>query len=139
LLLRGFGSAMAEHTFLLRPSSRPTLMLEWLTIAGSVVLWRRGERVLPGQIGLLLLITWGLDTVFTLRGLKLEYFVYTDPILIIAAALVAARFPELQSSLRVQKIAVCVLALYIVWGHLEPVKPLLSRSGPQDACQWIPF
>jgi hypothetical protein len=139
LLLQGFGSAMAEHSFVLHPSSRPTLMLEWLAIAGAVVLWRRGERALPSQIGLLLLITWGLDTVFTLRGLKLEYFVYTDPILIIAAALVAVRFPELQSSLRAQKIAACVLILYVVWGHLEPVKPLLSRSGPQDACQWIPL
>ena len=138
LLLHGFGTVMAVHIFVLHTSSRPTLMLEWLAIAGSAILWRRGERVLPGQIALLILITWGLDTAFTLRGLKLEYSVYSDPLLIIAAALAAARFPELQSSLRAQKIAACTFILYIAWAHVEPVKPLLSRSGPEEDCLWIP-
>jgi hypothetical protein len=138
MLLRGFATVMAAHTFVLHTTPRPTLLLEWLTIGGAVVLWRRGERVLPLQIALLLLVAWGLDTVFTLRGLKLEYFVYTDPLLIIAAALVAVRFADLRHSARVQKVGVCLFAVYIVWAHLEPVKPLLGHGDPAQSCGWIP-
>jgi hypothetical protein len=136
-LLRGFATTMAAHTFVLHSSSRPTLMLEWLAIAGAIILWLRGERRLVGQVGLLLLITWGLDTAFTLRGLKLEYFIYTDPFLIIAAALVATRFANLEIPMRTQKVAVCLFLLYIIWGQAAPVKPLFSHSDPKEECWWI--
>ena len=136
-LLRGFATTMAAHTFVLHSSSRPTLMLEWLAIVGAVMLWLRGERRLIGQVGLLLLITWGLDTAFTLRGLKLEYFIYTDPLLIIAAALVAMRFANLEIPMRAQKAAACLFLLYLIWGQANPVKALLSHDGPEEGCWWI--
>ena len=138
-LLRGLGTALAAHTFVLHTSSRPTLMLEWLTIAGAVVLWRRGDRRLPLQVALMVVVVWGMDTVFTLRGLKLEYAIYGDPLLIIAAALVAARFPDLLSSPRAQTIGLAVIALSLVWSHIEPVKPLLTSRTPAETCEWLPI
>jgi hypothetical protein len=90
------------------------------------------------QVGLLILAVWGLDAVFTLRGLQLAYFAYTDPLLILAAALVLARFPELQTQRWAQNIAFGLLVLYVVWAHVEPVKAVLHRNAPQEACDWFP-
>jgi len=138
MLTKGVGQALAMHSFVLRPSHRPALLIEWIAIAGAISSWRGGDRRLPLQIALLLLVVWGLDAVFTLRGLKLEYFVYTDPLLILAAALVAARFPQLATSARVQKVALGALAFYIAWAHAEPVKATLSRADTREACDWLP-
>ena len=98
----------------------------------------RGDRRLPLQVGLLVLTVWGLDAVFTLRGLKLEYFVYSDPFLIIAAALALARFPGLLAVPRVQIVMVAVLVITIGWAHAEPIKAVLSRKDPRENCYWFP-
>ena len=137
-LAKGFGQALAMHSFVLSTSARPTLLLEWFAIGGAIVLWRHGERRLPMQVGLLILAVWGLDAVFTLRGLQLAYFAYTDPLLILAAALVLARFPQLQTQRWAQNIAFGLLVLYVVWAHVEPVKAVLHRNTPQEACDWFP-
>jgi hypothetical protein len=134
-LAKGLGQALAMHSFVLSSSARPTLLLEWLAIAGAIVLWRRGEREIPLQVALLLLVVWGLDAVFTVHGLQLSYFAYTDPLLILAAALVLARFPELQTQRRAQNIALGLLVVYVVWAHVEPVKAaFLLRAQPQEKC-----
>jgi len=137
-LAQGFGRALAMHTFVLSTSARPTLLLEWFAIAGAIVLWRRGERKLPLQVGLLIVTVWGLDTAFTLRGLQLAYFAYTDPLLILAAALVLARFPELQTQRWAQNVAVGLLVVYVVWAHMEPVKAVFRNNTQQEACAWLP-
>jgi hypothetical protein len=138
MLAKGFGQALAMHSFVLSTSARPTLLLEWFAIGGAIVLWRRGERKLPLQVALLVLTVWGLDAAFTVRGLQLAYFVYTDPLLILAAALVLACFPELQTQRRAQNVAFGLLVVYVVWAHVEPVKAVLHRNAPQEACAWIP-
>jgi hypothetical protein len=139
-LAKGVGKALAMHTFVLSTSARPTLLLEWFAIGGAIVLWRRHERKLPMQVGLLLLAVWGLDAIFTLHGLQTGYFVYTDPLLVIAAALVLARLPELQSQRRAQNIGIALLVVYVVWAHLEPVKAaLLIHDPPQKDCLWLPL
>lgn len=138
-LAKGVGQALAMHTFVLSTSARPTLLLEWFTIGGAIVLWRRGERKLPLQVGLLLLTVWGLDAIFTLHGLQTGYFVYTDPLLVLAAALVLGQFPELQTQRRAQNIGLALLVVYVVWAHLEPVKAaLLNHDPPQKNCLWLP-
>ncbi len=134
-LLKDVASSLANHTFIFRSSHRPTLMLEWLTWAGLFVAWRRGDRLIVVQAGLLILAAWGLDAIFVLRGLKQSYFAYSDPLLIVAAALTAERFPELQASLRAQKVMFAVFGFYILWAHAEPLKATLSRRAPQEDCE----
>jgi len=137
-LFKGLGRALAAHTFVLHTSPRPTLLLEWFAIAGGIVAWRHGERRLPLQIAVLVISVWGLDTLFTLRGLKLEYFAYSDPLLILAAALVATRIRADQVSLRAQRVTLGLLALTIIWAHAEPVKTTLSHRTAQETCSFYP-
>jgi hypothetical protein len=139
ILAQGFAKALAMHTFVLSTSARPTLLLEWFAIAGAVVLWRRGERKLPLQVGLLIVAVWGLDGLFSLRGLQLAYFVYTDPLLILAAVLVLAHLPDLQSRPWAQNLGLGVLVVSIVWAHLEPIKHAITRGEPQEICKWAPI
>jgi hypothetical protein len=137
-LAKGFAKALAMHSFVLSTSARPTLLLEWFAIAGAIVLWRRGERKLPMQVALLILVVWALDAAFTLRGLQIPYFAYTDPLLILAAALVLAHLPELQARRWAQNAALVLLVVYVVWAHIEPVKAVLHHNTPQEACAWLP-
>ena len=82
---------------------------------------------------------WALDAVFTLHGLQTGYFVYTDPLLIFAAALVLACFPGLQIQKRTQNMGLVLLVVYVVWAHLEPIKAsLLLHDHPRNACLWLP-
>jgi hypothetical protein len=137
-LAKGFAQALALHSFVFNTSARPTLLLEWFAIASAVVLWRRGERLLPLQVALLIAAAWGLDAVFSLRSLQTPYFAYTDPLLILAAALVPARLPELQARRWAQHAGVALLIVYVVWAHLEPVKAVLRHDARQEACVWLP-
>lgn len=137
-LAKGLLAALAKHSFVFQTSHRPTLLLEWLAIAGAVVAWRRGERLLPLQVALLVGAAWGVDAVSALRGLKLAYFAYTDPLLIIAAALIAAGFPEFHTSFRVHKRLLALAAVYLAWAHAAPVQATFSRRPPQEWCFFFP-
>src|ERR1700719_1354960 len=139
ILASGFAKALAMHSFVLGTSARPTVLLEWFAIAGAIVLWRRGERRLPLQVGLLILTVWGLDGLFALRGLQLAYFVYTDPMLILAAVLVLAHLPDLRSRPWAQNLGLGVLLVSIIWAHLEPIKHAITRGEPQEICKWAPI
>jgi hypothetical protein len=138
-LAMGVGRSLAVHSFVFSPSGRPTLLLEWFAIAGTAVMWRSGERRAAMQVGLLIVAAWGIDAMFSVRNLQLAYAVYTDPLLIDAAAMVLARFPELQKSPRVQNAALGLVMIYVVWGHLEPVRQAITRGYPEETCLWLPF
>jgi hypothetical protein len=138
VLAKGFAQSLAVHSFVFNTSARPTLLLEWFAMVGAVVLWRRGERLLPLQVALLIVAAWGLDAIFSLRSLQTPYFAYTDPLLILAAALVLARLPDLQTRRWAQHAAIALLVVYVVWAHLEPVKAVLSHKSPEEACVWLP-
>ena len=137
-LAKGLLASLAKHSFVLQTSHRPTLLLEWLAIVGAIVAWRRGERLLPLQVALLIGAAWGIDAVSALRGLKLAYFAYTDPLLIIAAAIVAAGFPELHTSFRVQKRLFTLAAVYLVWAHAAPMQATFSHRPAQEWCFFFP-
>jgi hypothetical protein len=137
-LVNGFLKALAMHSFVFSPSARPTLLLEWFAIIGAVVLWRRGERRPPMQVALLIVAVWALDAVFSLRSLQTPYFAYTDPLLILAAALVLAHLPDLQAQRWAQHAAIALLVVHVAWGHLEPVKAVLRHDARQEACVWLP-
>ncbi len=87
-LARGLPRAMLAH------DHEPVFLLQIFAVFGAIIAWRRGDRQLPLQVLSLVVVVLGLDAAFSLRSIKTEYFIYTDPLLILAAALTAARFPE---------------------------------------------
>lgn len=137
-LAKGIAQSLALHSFIFNTSARPTLLLEWFAIVGAIVLWRRGERRLPIQVALLIGTAWALDAVFSLRSLQTQYFAYTDPLLILAAALVLAHLPDLQARRWAQHAAIALLVITVVWAHLEPVKAVLRHDNRQESCAWLP-
>src|ERR1700681_3067056 len=87
LLLDGVASVIARYTFVLHISARPTVFLTWLIVPGIICAWRRGERLAAMQALALLLAAIGIDALGVRRGLKSEYFIFTDPLIIIAGAI----------------------------------------------------
>jgi hypothetical protein len=86
LLLEGLGSVFARYTFVLHSSPRPTVFLTWLILPGIVYTWRRGKKQLALRCLLLMGAAIGIDAITVRRGLKIEYFVFTDPLIILAGA-----------------------------------------------------
>src|SRR5581483_10535460 len=87
LLLQGLGSVLARYTFVLHSSPRPTVFVIWLILPGIIVAWRRGERQAALQAAILMLAALAIDTLGVRRGLKAEYFIFSDPLIIIAGAI----------------------------------------------------
>ena len=129
----GFGRALLAHDY------EPVFLLELFAIVGAVVAWRRGDRLLPLQVLMLVVVVLGLDAAFTLRHVAIAYFVYTDPLLILAAALVAVRFPEWQQWAWKRKATLAIVVFCILWGNHPPVRQLLfATHDPKLACEWLP-
>ncbi|HEX5212404.1 MAG TPA: hypothetical protein VFW22_11805, partial [Pseudolabrys sp.] len=95
-LVEAVAGVIARRTFVLASSPRPTIFLEWFVIAATVVAIRRRDWRLVLQVGALMLTDWGIDTLNMARGLKQEYFLLTDPLAIVAAALLVAKLTDLQ-------------------------------------------
>ncbi|WJR75260.1 hypothetical protein [Bradyrhizobium sp. NP1] len=136
LLLDGLGGVLTRYTFVLHSSPRPTVFLTWLVIPGIVYAWRRGERQAALQALMLMLGAIGIDMLGVRRGLKSEYFIFTDPLIILAGAILldsldASRFHKWAYS-----IAITLFALHIAIGQAEPIKYALKRSGPESICEW---
>ena len=87
LLLDGIASVLARYTFVLHSSPRPTVFLTWLIVPGIVYAWSRGEKRTAIQALVLLLAATGIDALGVRRGLKSEYFIFTDPLIILAGAI----------------------------------------------------
>jgi hypothetical protein len=133
-LIEGFGS----HSFVLNPTARPTLLVEWFALVMAALTWRRGA-VLPALQALLLIAAaWAIDSVFALRGLKDAYLAYTDPLLILAGALMLVANPGLMDSRRARAWGGALLVLSMLWAHVEPIKMTLSKRDPAIACEWLP-
>jgi hypothetical protein len=136
LLLEGVGSVLARYTFVLHASARPTVFLTWLIIPGIVMAWRRGERLVALQALMLLLAAIGIDTLGVRRGLKVEYFIFTDPLIILAGAILLDRLRGLRFRRLALPIGYTLLGLHIAIGQSEPVKYAFKRTGPESICEW---
>jgi hypothetical protein len=134
LLWDGVLGVIARRTFILYSSPRPTIFLEWVVIVATVIAFRRGKHKLALQAGMLMVTVWGLDTLGTPRDLKQEYFLYTDPLVIVAAALLLAGLVELQHHRWTYPIGATLIAVHIAISQAEPIKHSLMRSGPKDKC-----
>jgi hypothetical protein len=138
LLLHSVGEMLKHHSFFLHTSPRPEIFLEWLVIAGIVVLVRRGEYKTALQVGLLIATVLGIDTLQAARALKQDYFNFTDPLIIIAAAVLIANAAMQQYGRWLLPIAFGVLALHVALSQAEPIKhTYLMREGPQSKCVFL--
>lgn len=136
LLLSGVFGVVRRYTFVLQSSARPTVFLTWLIIPGIVMAWRRGERQAAIQAILLMLAAIGIDTLGVRRGLKVEYFVFTDPLIIIAGMILLDRLSDFRVSRFAYPIGVALLVLHVGISQAEPVKMALKRKGPEEVCEW---
>lgn len=137
-LCRAVLEVFARRTFVLHSSGRPTIFLEWLVIAGAVLALRRGHRKLVWQVAALIAVVWVVDTVNMLRGLKIEYFTYADPIDVIAFAWLLVHLPDLKSHRWAFATAIVLIGLHILLGQAGPVKHVFRTEGPVGECGWLP-
>ena len=135
-LFEGIASVLARYTFVLHSSPRPTVFLVWLIVPGIVIAWRRGERQTAIQALMLLLAAIGIDALGVRRGLKSEYFVFTDPLIILAGAILLDRMRYFRFHKWAYPIAATLVGLHLVIGQAEPVKYALKRAGPEPVCEW---
>jgi hypothetical protein len=138
LLLDGVASVLARYTFVLHSAPRPTVFLTWLVIPGIIYAWRRDERQAAIQALLLLLAAIAIDTLGVRRGLKVEYFVFTDPLIILAGAVLLDAYTDLRFSKWTHPIGLALFALHIGIGQAEPIKYAFKRQGPESVCLWSP-
>lgn len=136
LLIAGLKSVLERYSFVLFTSPRPTVFLVWLIVPGIVYAWRRGERQVAIQAALLLLLAIGIDALGVRRGLKPEYFLLTDPLIILAGALLLDRLDNLRWSKWAYPIGVALIVAHVAISQAEPVKHVLKRSGPEYICEW---
>jgi hypothetical protein len=135
-LFEGLTSVIARYTFVLHSSPRPTVFLTWLIVPGIVVAWRRGERQAAIQALMLLLAAIAIDALGVRRGLKSEYFVFTDPLIILSGVVLLDRMRDLRFHKWAYPIAATLVGLHIVISQAEPVKYALKRAGPEPVCEW---
>jgi hypothetical protein len=131
-LLNGIGSVLARYTFVLHPSPRPTTFLPWLIVPCIVYAWSLAAL----QALMLLLAAIGIDTLTVRRGLKTEYFVFTDPLIILACAVLLDTLSDLRFHKWAYPIATALAVLHIAIGHADPVKYTTKQSGPESICEW---
>ncbi|SHJ33592.1 hypothetical protein SAMN05444159_0351 [Bradyrhizobium lablabi] len=136
LLFDGVGSVLARYTFVLHSSPRPTVFLTWLIVPGIILAWRRGERLVAIQALVLLLGAIGIDSLGVRRGLKSEYFIFTDPLIILSGAILLDCLSDLRFHKWAYPIAAVLFGLHIAVGQAEPIKYAFMRRGPESACAW---
>lgn len=134
LLLDNLSIMLKNHTFFLLTSPRPAIFLEWFVIAATIFAVRCGKRQVALQAAVLLVSVWGIDTLQAARGLKQEYFNFTDPLIIIAAAVLLAEVVELQYHRWAYPIGAALIVLHGAFSQAEPIKHSMMRSGAESKC-----
>jgi hypothetical protein len=136
LLLDGVASVLARYTFVLHSSPRPTVFLTWLIVPGIVYAWSRGEKQTAIQALVLLLAAIGIDALGVRRGLKSEYFIFTDPLIILAGAVLLDSLCDLRFRKWTYPVAMVLFGLHIAIGQAEPIKYAFMHRGPESICEW---
>jgi hypothetical protein len=136
LLLDGVASVLARYSFVLHSSPRPTVFLVWLIVPGIIWAWRRGETLAAIQALVLLLAAIWIDALGVRRGLKSEYFIFTDPLIILSGAILLDCLSDLRFRKWTYPIAATLFALHIAVGQAEPIKYAFLRKGPESTCEW---
>lgn len=135
VLEQGVLRTLAIRTVILHPDRiPPTLLFEWWVIAGIVVAARRRLWRLALLSALLLGIAWGMEAVSSLRGFQRAYAIFTEPFVLMAAALLAAEFLP-KASVGVRRLAVASLVVFLIAAQVWPVAYLMRKRPTVDlAC-----
>jgi len=136
LLLDGVASTLSRYTFVLHSSPRPTVFLVWLIVPGIIAAWLRGERQAAIQALMLLTTATMIDALGVRRGLKSEYFIFTDPLIILAGAILLDRLTDLRFHQWTYPVAMVLFGLHVAVGQAEPIKYAFMRRGPEPICDW---
>jgi len=78
----------------------------------------------------------GVDSLGIRRGLKAEYFILTDPLIIIASLILLDRLTDLRFHRWAYPLGVALVALHVGVSQAEPVKLLTSHRSPERICEW---
>jgi len=133
-LIEAIGGLIARRTFVLESSPRPTIFLEWFVIAATIYAVRRREWLTVAKAGALMAAVYGIDLLGMARGLKQEYFLLTDPLVIIAAALLLARLPALQTHRLAYPVGLALIVVHVAISQAEPVKHIFRSDGEDVLC-----
>jgi hypothetical protein len=68
--------------------------------------------------------------------LKAEYFIFTDPLIILAGLILLDRFDDLRFRKWAYPIGAFLIGLHIIGSQAEPIKLLTARKGPEQVCEW---
>ncbi len=83
-----------------------------------------------------MLAALAIDMLEVRRGLKSEYFIFTDPLIVLAGAILLDRMRDLRYRKWTCPIALVLFGLHVAVGQAEPVKYAFKRTGPQSICEW---
>lgn len=133
-LLQAIAGVIARRTFVLHTSPRPTIFLEWFVIAATMIAVRRRQWHLVACVAALMLTDWGIDLLDMGRRLQQGYFLFTDPLAIIAAALLIAGLKDLQQHRWTYPIGIALVVAHVVVSQAEPIKHALRSDSPQVLC-----
>jgi len=86
----------------------------------------------------LMLAAIGIDTLAVRRELKAEYCIFTDPLIVLAGAILIDAMSDLRFRRWTYGIGTTLLVLHVVVGQAEPFKDRFKRSGPESICAWSP-
>jgi hypothetical protein len=133
-LLQALAGVIERRTFILQTSARPAIFLEWFVIAATIIAIRRRQWLLVAQVAVLMLTNWAMDTLGMGQHLQQAYFLFTDPLTIIAAALLIAQLSDLQLNRWTYPLGIALIAVTVVMSQAEPVKHLFRTAGPEVLC-----
>jgi hypothetical protein len=138
-LAQAAAGVLARVTFVLHPSTRPAIFVQWFVIAATAIAIRERKWRLVLPVAALILSAAAIDTLGMGRGLKQEYFNFTDPLVIIAAALLIANLAPLRNHRWTYAAGVALIAVHAVMSQIEPVKRLLRNDRPEVICDFYVY
>jgi len=115
-LVKGTVAVLKLRVFPTRTPSN-MVVLEWLVLVGMALGWRDIDRRWIWQAGCLLLAALGIQILFELRRPILWYFAHSDPFVIMAATIVAARWWNVLWSGRNRAAMIVAAAVFVAHGH----------------------
>lgn len=131
-----FTHLLARYSFVLFTSPRPTVFLIWFIVPGIFFAIYKREYQTALQATLLMAVAAGIDTLGVQRGLKPEYYIFTDPLIILAGALLLDRLEDLRWSRWTYPIGAVLIVAHIGISQAEAIKHVFKRSGPEYICEW---
>ncbi len=83
-----------------------------------------------------MLVATFIDTLGVQRGLKSEYFILTDPLMILAGAVLLQSLDRQPRGGFAVATAAALFFAHILVSQAEPVKHVMKQSGPGYICDW---